>query len=234
MYPREYVKSKKKAVRMDPDCAICHAPASMECDCEAKRLEIAVKQAEQRMMQSMYSDIRTWVRKRAQDYILEYYRLLVDRRKQSHADHMEHINQHSWHYYQQPPPHAALAQASQELKRGIDEDWQASVQRYPEVLEYFFSLVSLALPPDDDPSVKDPPLSALSGSRKGHRRPGIAPAPAQGGSYEREPLPMRREPTPMMEPRPVGRIRDSRRQSFRGAPPPPPTSYYGQPPPPPW
>jgi hypothetical protein len=174
------------------------------------------------------------VRKRAQDYILEYYRLLVDRRKQSHADHMDHINQHSWHYYQQPPPHAALAQASQELKRGIDEDWQASVQRYPEVLEYFFSLVSLALPPDDDPSVKDPPLSALSGSRKGHRRPGIAPAPAQGGSYEREPLPMRREPTPMMEPRPVGRIRDSRRQSFRGAPPPPPTAYYGQPPPPPW
>lgn len=43
---------------MDPDCAICHAPATMACDCEAKRLEVAVKQAEDRMMRSIYSDIR--------------------------------------------------------------------------------------------------------------------------------------------------------------------------------
>ena len=58
MYGREYSKPRKKNIRMDPDCAICHAPASMECDCEAKRLEIAVKQAEARMMQSMYAEIR--------------------------------------------------------------------------------------------------------------------------------------------------------------------------------
>lgn len=47
------------------------------------------------------------------------------------------------------------------LKRGVDEDWQTSVQRYPEVLQYFYSLVELSLPGDDDPMVKDPPLSAL-------------------------------------------------------------------------
>ena len=84
---------------------------------------------------------RTWVRKRAQDYILEYYRLLVDRRKQAHSLHIDHITSQSWAYYNQPPPHAHLTAAQHELKRGIDEDWQASVQRYPEVLEYFFSLV---------------------------------------------------------------------------------------------
>lgn len=43
---------------MDPDCAICHAPATVACDCEAKGLETAIRQAEARMMQSIYSDIR--------------------------------------------------------------------------------------------------------------------------------------------------------------------------------
>ena len=43
---------------MDPDCAICHAPATLACDCEAKGLEVAVRQAEARMMQSIYNDIR--------------------------------------------------------------------------------------------------------------------------------------------------------------------------------
>jgi hypothetical protein len=44
---------------MDPDCAICHAPAALACECEAKGLEVAVRQAEARMMQSIYNDIRS-------------------------------------------------------------------------------------------------------------------------------------------------------------------------------
>lgn len=51
-------KTRKTIIRMDPDCAICHAPASVACDCEAKGLEVAVKQAEERMMRSIYTDIR--------------------------------------------------------------------------------------------------------------------------------------------------------------------------------
>lgn len=57
MHTRD-TKVRKSFIRMDPDCAICHAPASMACDCEAKGLEVAVKQAEERMMRSIYSDIR--------------------------------------------------------------------------------------------------------------------------------------------------------------------------------
>jgi hypothetical protein len=57
-----------------------------------------------------------------------------------------------------------------ELKRGIDDDWKASVQRYPEVLEYFYGLVDLNLPSDDEPGVKDPPLSALGGVGVGRER----------------------------------------------------------------
>jgi len=43
---------------MDPDCAICSQPALVHCECEAKGLEIAIKQAETRMMSGVFSDIR--------------------------------------------------------------------------------------------------------------------------------------------------------------------------------
>lgn len=63
MYTRDHrdfrdVKLRKSVVRMDPDCAICRSPATLRCDCEAKGLDQAVRQAEQRMMQSVYNDIR--------------------------------------------------------------------------------------------------------------------------------------------------------------------------------
>ncbi|KAK6194211.1 hypothetical protein LQW54_011671 [Pestalotiopsis sp. IQ-011] len=181
---------------MDPDCAICHAPAAQRCDCEAKGLEMAVRQAEGRMMNTIYNDIRTWVRSRAQDYILEYFRLLTDRRKATHASVESHIQQRAWSYYNAPPHPQELAQAQAALKRGIDEDWQASVQRYPEVLEYFYSLVDLSLPADDDAAVKDPPLSALNGVRKTNRR-SMAVPPTAGSIYEPErPSPMVRGRTP--------------------------------------
>lgn len=54
----QYQKPRKSVVRMDPDCAICRAPATVQCGCEAKGLETAVRQAEARMMQSIYNDIR--------------------------------------------------------------------------------------------------------------------------------------------------------------------------------
>lgn len=187
---------------MDPDCAICHAPATAACDCEAKGLDTAIRQAEARMMQSIYNDIRTWVRTHAQDYILEYFRLLADRRKQAHTAHLDRITNHAYHFYHAPPHPNEIAAAQAALKRGIDEDWQASVQRYPEVLEYFYSLVELTLPPDDDQAVRDPPLSALSGSRKASRRSGgFAPPVASGPSVEYA----RRTPPPLAAPSRGGR-----------------------------
>ncbi|KAL2267479.1 hypothetical protein VTJ83DRAFT_4756 [Remersonia thermophila] len=232
---------------MDPDCAICHAPASYACECEAKGLEQAVRQAESRMMQSIYNDIRSWVRAHAQDYILEYFRLLTERRKTAHAQHMERLTAHAYHYYNAPPHQSEVAAAQAQLKRGIDEDWQASVQRYPEVLEYFYSLVELTLPDDNEPAVKDPPLSALSGPRKQPRRVtaggAAAPTVASGPSFSthNQDLAMPRGRTP--PPPPLEPLRErrtpaphrERRQSFhRGMersipPPPPPPSFYPPP-----
>ncbi|RDA86110.1 hypothetical protein CP532_1170 [Ophiocordyceps camponoti-leonardi (nom. inval.)] len=155
-------------IRMDPNCAICSAPATLACDCEAKGLELAVRQAEDRMMRSIYSDIRA----HAQDYVLEYFRLLAERRKNAHTVHLDQMAAHAFYHYNAPPHPNQIADAQAALKRGIDEDWQASVQRYPEVLEYYFGLVELTLPADDEQAVKDPPLSALNGHhhRKAVRR----------------------------------------------------------------
>ncbi|KAK4129985.1 hypothetical protein BT67DRAFT_452734 [Trichocladium antarcticum] len=224
---------------MDPDCAICHAPASLACECEANGLEVAVRQAEARMMQSIYNDIRSWVRAHAQDYVLEYFRLLTEQRKAVHAQHMERLNTHSFHYYRQPPHPSQIAEAQAQLKRGIDEDWRSSVQRYPEVLEYFYSLVELTLPNNNENAVKDPPLSALNGLRsKPGRRVGAPPTVVSGpslGALERDmplPLPLPRGRTPpSLEPSRERRTpgpRD-RRQSYRPPPPPPQSGYYAPP-----
>ncbi|KAF3062222.1 hypothetical protein GL218_04054 [Daldinia childiae] len=243
MYTREH-KPRKSIIRMDPDCAICHAPASLACDCEAKGLEIAVEQAESRMMQSVYNDVRSWVRAHAQDYILEYFRLLTERRKAAHSQHLERLTAHAYHYYHAPPHPNEIAAAQATLKRGIDEDWQSSVQRYPEVLEYFYSLVELTLPPDDEPAVKDPPLSALSGSRKVSRRGGASTATVAGDTFhererERNPLARRTPPPPMdridrIDRRTPGPVANplapppgpQRRHSTYRPPTAPPTAYF--------
>jgi len=155
---------------MDPDCAICSQPALAQCECEAKGLDIAVRQAEQRMMSSVFNDIRAWVRGHAQDYILSYFSMLTSRRKDSHTQQIHHITERAFHYYRARPHPSEIAAADAELKRGIDEDWKASVQRYPEVLEYFYGLVDLNLPADSEPGVRDPPLSALGGVGVGRER----------------------------------------------------------------
>jgi hypothetical protein len=43
---------------MDPDCAICAQPALAQCDCESKGLDAAVRQAEQRMMDTHFGAVR--------------------------------------------------------------------------------------------------------------------------------------------------------------------------------
>ncbi|KAI1822812.1 hypothetical protein F4861DRAFT_540633 [Xylaria intraflava] len=234
MYPRE--KQRKTAViRMDPDCAICHAPATHACDCEAKGLEAAVQQAEHRMMQSVYTEIRSWVRAHAQDYILEYFRLLTERRKATHSEQMERLTAHAYHYYHTPPHPSEIQAAQTSLKRGIDDDWQSSVQRYPEVLEYFYGLVEMNLPPEDDPAVKDPPLSAMNGAtRKTRRSSTIAPPPESAQERARN----RRTPPPTIERRtpapppmhignPMAPVARSRRQGGFRPPTAPPPGYYG-------
>ncbi|PMD23444.1 hypothetical protein NA56DRAFT_541008, partial [Hyaloscypha hepaticicola] len=166
----KHSRSKKPIKIMDPDCAICSQPALAQCECEAKGLDIAIRQAEQRMMNSVLNEIRAWVRGHAQDYILSYFSMLTTRRKEQHAANIHRMTERAAYYFHARPHPAEIAAADAELKRGIDEDWKASVQKYPEVLEYFYGLVDLTLPGDDEPGVRDPPLSALAGVAVGRDR----------------------------------------------------------------
>ena len=80
---------------------------------------------------------RSWVRGHAQDYILSYFGMLTTRRKDQHAETIHRITERAAYYYNARPHPSEVAAVDAELKRGIDDDWKASVQRYPEVLEYF-------------------------------------------------------------------------------------------------
>lgn len=42
----------------DPDCAICYSPSNIQCDCESKGLDQAVRDAEVRMMSGLQDYIR--------------------------------------------------------------------------------------------------------------------------------------------------------------------------------
>lgn len=117
----------------------------------------------------MFCTHRSWVRGHAQDYILSFFSTLTARRKEVHASRIHLITDRAYHYYHAPPHPSEVAAADAELKRGIDEDWRASVQRYPEVLEYFYGLVELSLPGEEESCVRDPPLSALGGGKRGVR-----------------------------------------------------------------
>jgi hypothetical protein len=153
---------------------------------------------------------------------------------------MDRITAHAYHYYHAPPHPTQVAEAQASLKRGIDEDWQASVQRYPEVLEYFFGLVELTLPAEDEPAVKEPPLGSLASSRKVNRRSGNPPpgAPAAIGppGYRGDPGQMQMHP---QEPPPMPRSDrrtpgpGMRRPNYGAVPPPMPGGYNFPPPPPP-
>jgi hypothetical protein len=152
---------------------------------------------------------RSWVRGHAQDYILAFFATLTTRRKEQHASHVHRITEHAYRYYHASPHPSEIAAAHAELKRGIDEDWRASVQRYPEVLEYFYGLVDLSLPAEEDTCVRDPPLSALGGGKRGVklREGGRRGSRAHGGGSRASVPPEGRE-----------RERDGRRPGVAFAP----------------
>lgn len=88
----------------------------------------------------------------------------------AHSDLIDRINAQARYQYNMPPHPQRIQDAEDALKRGIDEDWRSSVQRYPEVLAYFFNLVELSIPSDEDPEVREPALPGPNGHRKAPRR----------------------------------------------------------------
>lgn len=125
-------------------------------------------------------------------------------RQDDHSRHLNHLREQAAQYYGYAmvlPPQEVM-KANDRLRAGLDECWKQSVNRYPEVLEYYYSLVQFELPSDKDPDVSDPSLSALAGAsrrraeplvreyggppmrggRGGTPQPGSRPRPAPGRS----------------------------------------------------
>lgn len=142
----------------DPNCAICGQPSSLYCSCEALELENAVMQAEKKMLNPALSGIREWVKSHARDCVLAYYKELANHRAEIYVAHVARLTEHAARVYNASPNPDDIAQADADLKRNIDEDWKASVQRYPDVLEYFYGMVDISLPHCQDRSVKNPPF----------------------------------------------------------------------------
>jgi hypothetical protein len=104
----------------------------------------------------------------------------------------------------------ALLQYEGELKRNINDAWRQCVQRYPEVLDYYFGLVMFRLP-----ETSNPPFSADHDVDAGRaevptkrvRRTSVAPPPSQrprsGGGGRKTDRRRRRATSPPLAPPPA-------------------------------
>lgn len=139
---------------------------------------------------------RDWVISHARQHILNAFERLTSTRKQAHAAYLQSLPNYSVYmqYSGHPPIHPAyvaqlqgqIAEAHAELKRGIDADWRASVLRYPEVLDYFYSLIDLRLPSDRSPRVIEPPFAAAGYADRGYDHSRIAKDVRKKKRRERE------------------------------------------------
>ncbi|KAJ4404780.1 hypothetical protein N0V91_005731 [Didymella pomorum] len=162
----------------EPNCAICSAPNHAGCVCESERLQIALDQAESRAMDARLADIREWVLAHARHHIQLAFQRLTTIRQHAQTAYLNSLPHYDVYmrFSGAPPIHplaiaqlqSQIAEAHAEFKRGIDLDWRASVLRYPEVLDYFYSLVDLRLPADDDRKVLQPPFAAAGYQDRGY------------------------------------------------------------------
>ncbi|KAF3040536.1 hypothetical protein E8E12_008717 [Didymella heteroderae] len=161
-----------------PNCAICSAPSHAGCLCESERLQIALDQAESRAMDNRLADIREWVLAHARHHIQLAFQRLTTIRQHAQTAYLNSLPHYDVYmrFSGAPPIHplaiaqlqSQIAEAHAEFKRGIDLDWRASVLRYPEVLDYFYSLVDLSPPADDDRKVLQPPFAAAGYADRGY------------------------------------------------------------------
>ena len=102
--------------------------------------------------------VREWVIAQARGQIQLDFNTRVATRKATHASYLASLPYYNLYvqYSGRPPLHppqlaqlqAQIHEASIDLRRGIDGDWRAAVQRYPDVLDYYYSLVDIRVTGD--------------------------------------------------------------------------------------
>jgi hypothetical protein len=129
-----------------------------------------------------------------------------------------------YHRYNGAPPlgaaqlqliHSQISSANHTLQQGVDQDWRTSCMQYPQVLDYYFNLVSVRLPRDDDTVITDPRFGAPKDP------------PRRVKEKERRESLEYREPPPPPPPTTKEQRKKERRRSRTGrTPPPAPMPYH--------
>lgn len=149
--------SYKSVYSMDPDCAICGLPASGNCICEKKALDASLTQAESRIIGPLAQAVRCWVQDNAQGY--------MDRNATKRRVTLKEVDI--------PPQQPDLPSAAEDTGKAerVEQEGVREVDRLadvdlPEVLDYYFGLVELTLPAEDEPTVRDPPLRTVNSNEE--------------------------------------------------------------------
>ncbi|KAH8781284.1 hypothetical protein F5883DRAFT_169984 [Diaporthe sp. PMI_573] len=149
---------------LEPNCVICGIPALSACRCEAIAFEECVRQVESKIMAPLHIQAHEWVRTHAEKQVTASLLASTSQLASAAAAGGDSAAQNEATTAQGHAIKAAAGPTDLKINNlRCDAD-----QVYP-VLEYFYSLVDYTLPEDDDPLVRDPPLSALSGRRKARR-----------------------------------------------------------------
>ncbi|KAK3707126.1 hypothetical protein LTR37_012295 [Vermiconidia calcicola] len=121
--------------------------------------------------------IRDWVLNHARDQVLNTFQQLRAARYEAHLAYLQTLPCYTlFQRYSNNPPipqpqlqnlYHQISQAQAVFQAGIDEDWRRSCLRYPDVLDYYFSLVDFTLPDSRDLAVREPRFGApLKEARK--------------------------------------------------------------------
>lgn len=146
-----------------------------------------------------WTDYRHWAFNHAREWVHFTFNQMVDIRRQQYEAHLATIPYYDlFNIYSGRPPippaqmhdlRVQMSAAHGAYQRGVDEDWKNSLNRYPEVLDYYFSLVEFKLPSDKSVAVQEPVfgrrVSAEARGResKGRKRVMIQPPPVPGGPF---------------------------------------------------
>lgn len=108
--------------------------------------------------------------------VLYTFENLSRQRRIQYQQHLETIpNYNLYQIYQDDSPLAMpqyqqlksqMRQALDIYQKNLNSDWAISLQQYPKMLDYYFSLVYLAEPDDDDDRVVNPIVGATGGEDK--------------------------------------------------------------------
>lgn len=186
---------------------------------------------------------RKWVLDHARNQIITTFNEMRAMRIEAHRNYLQTLPFYTlYHRYNGAPPlgaaqlqliHSQISSANHTLQQGVDQDWRTSCMQYPQVLDYYFNLVSVRLPREDDTVItepvfgvpKDPPRRVKEKERRG------AAAAAESAEYGREtrtppPPPPPPPRTPTREQQHHHRKKESRRNRTGRTPPPAPMPYH--------